>query len=167
MIKITDNLSWDVITIGMYKDILKVKNNDPLELIKIIYEIENPRDMPLSDFNTCVTNISALLDSKPATNKFIKDEYHFEGRTYKMILNGNDMTAGQFMDYSHYVSNNEVIECLYVLLNVSKKADKDIIDRNMYVSDLSSVAFFFEGILKRLLRRIQSSTQVELVQNPE
>lgn len=147
-------LSWSDVTLEQYMLIQEIKKHDSLdimcEIIKILFKIENPEELPYTEFLKYSDKLKFLGNEIKRVP--LKDKYEINGTTY--ILNNNVMllTTSQVIDYRNYSKeDNNIAKILSVFLIPKnhryndgydiEKVQNDILDLDI-VTVISLMDFF-------------------------
>lgn len=113
------DLSWSEITLEQFLEIQAIKDLDPIniteDIIKILFKIENPEELPYTEFLKYSEKIKFL--GKEITRVPLKDKYEINNNTY--ILDNNVMTfmTQQVVDWRNYSKeDNNMHKLLSVVL---------------------------------------------------
>jgi hypothetical protein len=141
MIEITLKTSWETVSIKdymAYTMILEDKNTSEFEKTLDILGLmcgmsrENLMPMPARDIMPLFSKLT-FLSEKPKSD--VKEFYDIGGIKYKLISDVRQMTAGQFIDLSHYTKDpNLIIDnlhliCATLMLPVKQYRGKKFMDK--------------------------------------
>lgn len=98
------DLSWSDITLEQYMLIQEIKKQDSLdimvELIKILFKIEDPESLPYTEFLKYSDKLKFL--GKEITRVPLKDTYQINGTTYRLENNVMLFMTQQVVDWRNY-----------------------------------------------------------------
>lgn len=169
-------MTWKDITLQQYEDILQILQDESDDFIrtsrvvKVVFDI-NLEEIPITEINGYFKEISDLLN-KPIQKNKPKKKYKIGNNTY--VLNKfEDMNLAQFMDYhelSKDVDNNINKICAIFLIPEGKKYNTDYsledVEQDMWnlpIEDVTGIAFFQVGQLKKLLKNSLSSLIAQMI----
>lgn len=117
--------SYDKLTIGKYRELLSLEKEDDMtygiQILSILSDIseEDLMDMPLDEFSSMMAKTKFLYKEveKLDYNKLGKT-LTINGKKYEIIKSPKKMTAGQYIDYKAYISNENFLETLPYILTV-------------------------------------------------
>lgn len=113
-------IGWNDIKLKQYKEILKVDTKqDPIdyaaEMIKILFDIDDPLSLTLPEFNKYSDDIKIIGTEIPDVK--LKDTYKVNGNEY--ILDGNvfEWKMSQLIDFRKYSQENDItnIAACYII----------------------------------------------------
>lgn len=179
------------LTIAKYQELLSIDWNDMEELERQVTMIsilsgkdeEEVLNLPLTEY-TKLASQTEFLTKEPQVKKRVPNNIKINGRTYELLKDVKDMTAGQYIDYQQYLSLNDINKFLpnilscFIIPKGKKYGEYNVDDviadiKDMSVEEALSIASFFmkkfrtsiEGILlyltwtlKRAMRKTKDET---------
>lgn len=103
--------SYNDLTVGKYQELrkLELEGLDALEQQVVILAVLNDMDedevfnMPLADYQKLASDMH-FLDTQPVINtKHNPKTIKIGGEEYDVVQDARDLTAGQYIDYQHYL----------------------------------------------------------------
>lgn len=161
--------NWSKVTISKYKEIKAVIDNGGsevemnVELLSVLTDLETDEllDMPLVRFNNLLQGTGFLYEEMP--KRMVSTRYVLGGVVFDVMLNIEQMTAAQFIDYQTYIKESEkyLVELLSIFLipKGHKYCDgydvvemQKVISDNLCIVDAGALTFFFSEWYKSLLK---------------
>ena len=165
--------NWTKVTVGKYQEIKSIINSGAVpevvntELISCLtdLDVEEVLDMPLMRFNNFLQCTGFLYEDMP--KRIVATKYVLGGSHFNVMLNIEEMTAAQFIDYQNYIKDidKNIVQLLSIFL-IPKghkyndgydmvEVQKEIRD-NLCIIDASALAAFFlewyNGLLTATVR---------------
>lgn len=165
--------NWTKVTVGKYQEIKSIIDSgaEPevvnTELISCLtnLNVEEILDMPLMRFNNFLQCTGFLYEDMP--KRQVATKYVLGGTQFNVMLNIEEMTAAQFIDYQNYIKDidKNIIQLLSIFLIPKGHKYNDgydmvevqkVIRDNLCIIDASAMAAFFlewyNGLLKATVR---------------
>lgn len=158
-------MTWKDITLQQYEDILQILQDEKddfvktARVVKVVYDI-NLEEIPITEINKYFTEIVDLLNT-PIQKAKPKKKYVIGDNVYT-VNKFDDMNLAQFMDYHELakdIENNINKIVAIFLIPEGKKYNegysKEDVDQdvwNLPIEDVTGLAFFQVGRLKKLLK---------------
>lgn len=150
--------SYDKLTIGKYEEIKTVLTSGKddvemnVEIVGILTDLtaEDVLELPIGTFNRLLQG-TAFLYNEP-TKRQVAQLYNLGGYELIPVLNVNDMTTAQFLDYQEYIKSDNLIGILSVFLipkgctygnNYDVYEIQNVIKNNLSIVDARSLSDFF------------------------
>lgn len=156
-------MNWKNITLKQWEELdrlSKQKFEDDIlytsEIIKVVFNIEDPLNMTPQEFQKYVEELSFMKDPIPEVK--LCNSYNINGTKYNFKGNIYEITMGALMDWRKYSTEQEIdyAQCLSVFMipegckyNEGYDIDKAIEDiRCLPITDVLKVYTFFQAALK-------------------
>lgn len=156
-------MNWKNITLKQWEELdrlSKQKFDDDIlytsEIIKVVFNIEDPLSMTPQEFQKYVAELSFMKDPIPEAK--LCNSYNINGTKYNFKGNIYEITMGALMDWRKYSTEQEIdyAQCLSVFMipegckyNECYDIDKAIEDiRCLPITDVLKVYTFFQTALK-------------------
>lgn len=156
-------MNWKNITLKQWEELdrlSKQKFEDDIlytsEIIKVVFNIEDPLNMTPQEFQKYVEELSFMKDPIPEAK--LCNTYNINGTKYNFKGNIYEITMGALMDWRKYSTEQEIdyAQCLSVFMipegckyNEGYDIDKAIEDiRCLPITDVLKVFTFFQAALK-------------------
>ena len=115
--------SYDKLTIGKYRELLKIEKEDEMtygiQILSILSDIDEDElmNMPLDDFTVMMGKTKFLYKQIEKLDwNHLGKTLTINGNKYDIIKNAKKMTAGQYIDYCTYIKKDNFIEMLPYIL---------------------------------------------------
>lgn len=185
--------NWTKVTVGKYQEIKSIINSgaEPevvnTELISCLtdLDVEEVLDMPLMRFNNFLQCTGFLYEDMP--KRIVATKYVLGGSHFNVMLNIEEMTAAQFIDYQNYIKDidKNIVQLLSIFLIPKGHKYNDGYDMvevqkairdNLCIIDASAMAAFFlewyNGLLtatvrcltKRMKKMMKKETNQETIE---
>jgi hypothetical protein len=136
-------MTWNDISLRKFKEISKLDTKDELEytsnLIKIVFDIEDPLGLSIPEFKKYVSQLDFIKD-EPKLPK-LQLIYNINGRKY--IFKGNvfTITAAQFYDWRGFVKQQplDYAQCMSVFFIPEGHKYNDGYDMDEVISDINDM----------------------------
>lgn len=117
--------SYDKLTIGKYRELLALEKEDDftygMQILSILSDIDEDElmNMPLDDYAALMAKTKFIYtDLNKLDYNHLGDKLEINGKKYTILKNARKMTAGQYIDYSNYLKNENFFEVLPYILTV-------------------------------------------------
>lgn len=165
-------MNWNSLTIGQYEKVLKIERNKYLDfeyMLRVYAAIYNEDIEKLFDMDVDILNKDYISKIRfifmPYDKTEVKSYYILKGVKYNVILNGNKMIAGQFIDYQNISKDkpDDFISLLSILMvpdgfTYNEGYDieelKNIIRDNLLAKDAIALSTFFLTSFQELSKAI-------------
>ena len=161
-------MTWNDISLKQFLEIQKIYDKEMSDfekskhLISIIYD-KDINDIPVRDLDSYLKEIASLLNTPPEQAK-IKKEYVINGYKYKLSPKIEDMSTGQFWDFTEYSKNptkniHKILSCFLIPdgMKYGTGYDIDVVLKDMdslAITDVNAISFFLLAKLRRLQKII-------------
>ena len=161
-------MTWKEVSLKQFLDIQKIydKEMDDYEkskqLIFILYGKEI-YDIPVRELDGYLKEIASLLNTPPEQVK-VNKEYVINGHKYKLSPKIEDMSTGQFWDFTEFsktpTKNIQKILSCFLIPDGKKYGTGYDIDEvlkdmdSLAITDVNAISFFLLGKLRRLQKII-------------
>lgn len=152
--------NWTKVTVGKYQEIKLIVDSgaEPevvnTELISCLtdLDVEEILDMPLTRYNNFLQCTGFLYEDMP--KRQVATKYVLGGTQFNVMLNIEEMTAAQFIDYQNYIKDidKNIVQLLSIFLIPKGHKYNDgydmletqkIIRDNLCVCDAGAMSAFF------------------------
>jgi hypothetical protein len=171
--------SYDKLTVGKFMEISEVLNagmdevdsNSMVIAILSDMDVDDVLNLPLGAYNHLLQKTGFLME-QPKT-RIIADRYRLGGMDLDVMLNLKNMTAGQYIDYQHFIKDPEkyMVELLSVFLIPRGKKYGDgyeimdvhkVIREHLSIVDAVSMSAFFLTLSRTLIKVTLTSLTKDL-----
>lgn len=164
-------MEYKDINIRKYKQLYKLQEDCfgmedvdiQVKMISIIYDLteEEVLNLPLAEYKDKANGLM-FLTAAPKPKKGLPTRLKLNGKEYKVIENVREMTAGQYIDYQSYISNNStdffshILSCIIVPKNgkYGDNTEETINDIEEYLSveEALTISNFFMKKSRSLIK---------------
>lgn len=117
--------SYDKLTIGKYRELLALEKEDDfthtMQILSILSDIDEDElmNMPLDEYSALAAKTKFVYSEIQRMDyKRLGDTIIINGNKYEILKNARKMTAGQYIDYTNYLKNENFFEVLPFILTV-------------------------------------------------
>lgn len=119
--------SYDKLTIGKYRELIAIDKGDEddtsygIQILAILADVDEDElmDMPLDEFTSLMAKTKFLYkEVQKLDYKHLGKTMTINGKKYRIVKDAKDMTAGQYIDYKNYITNENFFDTLPYILTV-------------------------------------------------
>lgn len=117
--------SYDKLTIGKYRELIKLEKEDDmtygLQILSVLSDIseDDLMNMPLDEFSSMMAKTKFLYkEIEKLDYNHLGKTLTINGKKYEIIKSARKMTAGQYIDYKNYISNENLMDVLPYIMTV-------------------------------------------------
>lgn len=109
---------WSQVTLRQYNDLIDIQKNEEYEdlidkgaaMLDILYGIDS-MNIPFTDYQLLISRLNKLFETEVKTNR-TKAAYKVGDREYWLLSNPAEYTTAQYVDFSNYNKDNDVVGML-------------------------------------------------------
>lgn len=117
--------SYDKLTLGKYRELLKIEKEDDMtygiKILSILSDIDEDdlMNMPLEEFTSMMAKTKFLYKQVEKLDyNHLGKKLKINGKEYEIVKDAKKMTAGQYIDYQTYIKNENFFDMLPYILTV-------------------------------------------------
>lgn len=162
-----NRISWNDVSLGEFIRIQNAMNSEELdetektiEIMKVLTKNENIDDLPISEFNREAWRLVIFKSEMPHNS--IKKKYKLGEVTYRATTKIEDISTGQYIDFSNYTKEKIELEDLSKIIatllvpegfNYGKGYDivdvREAVEEYMPITDVYGISDFFISALQK------------------
>ena len=159
------DLTWADVNIGKFMKLEMIKSLEItkvekyIEMVGLFYDIDDPRELTMAEYGKYLAHMEGVQTLPPIATE-LEVQHVVNGKTFERLIDVNQMTGGQFIDFSVIKNENSLDKTLAVLYRNDEMSHKQ---RSMWIKEHETVegaypyvSFFLRCINKSLQPFLQS-----------